>query len=93
MGFPFLLLVPLSLNPPHSMNPWNLMRHTSAMRVESREGTWGEERKRPKEISLCRFPFYFIYHIIKAERYNKGREEAVRDGYRGSVSGREERGL
>ncbi len=87
MRFPFLLPVPLSLNPQHSMNPWNLMRHTCAMRVGSREGTWGEERKRPKEISLCRFPFLFYIS------YNKGREEAVRDGYRRYISGGEERGL
>ena len=62
MGFPFLLPVSLSLNPPHSMNPWNLMRHTCAMRVESREGTWGEERK-CKRKSLCVDFLFLIYNI------------------------------
>ena len=75
----------LNVNPFESSEPKEVAAHSSLI-VRGRRHLARSGGNAQKEIP---YGISFLFYIS----YNKGREEAVRDGYRRYISGREERSL
>ena len=74
---------------PTPLNPLNLKKSLHIARYFHSKGGRHLARSGGNAQKEIPYGIFFLFYIS----YNKGREEAVRDGYRRYISGREERSL